>query len=267
MLKMKTISILAIAGLVLALAPAAQAALFQDDFSSGTQNGWVQKIAGTGTTPFGYGGGVEGVATIVPGDGQPSSLWHNFSDTVLADGDALTLSFDMMMSRTTTTTNRPTRFGLGYSSNSLVDGDNLTIPVDGYMSSAPFLGNDNNPHNYWMVGPINWGNAGTAFYADGALDDNDLYSISNSVMRTIQYRISRSGSVLTGETYVNGAWSASVTYPNIIADFKFNAVGLIASYNSGETFTYDNVSVVPEPATMSLLAIGGLALIRRRRRA
>ena len=81
------------------------------------------------------------------------------------------------------------RFGLGYSSSPLVDGANLTIPVDGYMSSAPFLGSDANPMNYWLDGPINWGNAGTVFYAAGALDNNDLYTINNSVMRTIQYRI------------------------------------------------------------------------------
>ena len=35
----------------------------------------------------------------------------------------------------------------------------------------------------------------------------------------------------------------------------------------GETFTMDNAAgVVPEPATMSLLALGGLAMLRRRRK-
>jgi hypothetical protein len=249
MLKMKTISILAIAGLVLALAPAASAdTLLEDTFSNGnTKDGWVERIADLGTAPtFGY----DGVATIVPGHAQPSSLWHNFSDTVLQPGETLTLSFDIMMSKTGAR-NTDIRFGLGYSSTPLVDGSNPTIPVDGYMSSAPFLGSDFNPLSYWLVGPINWGNASTAAYTPGALDDNDLYTINNSEMRTVQYRISRNGSVLTGETYVNGAWSAPVTYTDIIADFKFNAVGLIASYSDGETFTYDNVKVeVATPVTL-----------------
>ena len=37
--------------------------------------------------------------------------------------------------------------------------------------------------------------------------------------------------------------------------------------NEDPWIAVDNIAIVPEPATMSLLAIGGLALIRRRRRA
>ena len=40
----------------------------------------------------------------------------------------------------------------------------------------------------------------------------------------------------------------------------------MAVFDQRSDFVVDNVSVVPEPATLSLLALGGLALIRRRRR-
>lgn len=217
--------------------------LFEDTFSDGnTKGSWVERV--WGATVYDY--GTAGVATIVPGHAQPSSLWHNFTDSVLADGGTLTLSFDVQMSRATPV-GAHIRFGLGYSSAALTDGANGTTPVDGYMSSAPFLGDNTDCSNYWLDGDpagMNWGNALSVGYAKGALDDNDNYSVTNSGMRTIQYRISRSGNDLSGATYVNGAWSASVTYTDTIADFKFNAFGLMAPYNAGETFTYDNVKVV-----------------------
>jgi autotransporter-associated beta strand protein len=227
----------------------AETILYQDDFSNGnTRDGWVQMT--NGASAYGY----DGTATIVPAAAQPSSLWHNFADTVLVDGGTLTLSFDVMMSRTIAH-NSGIRFGLGYSSAPLTDGDNLTTPVDGYMSSAPFLGDNGDCLNYWMDGDpagINWGNAVTVGYDPGVLDDNDSYTITNSEMRTIQYRISRNGEELSGETYVNGAWSASVTYTHNIADFKFNAVGLMAPYNAGKTFTYDNVNVTVTPPSLNV---------------
>jgi hypothetical protein len=217
--------------------------LLEDDFSNGnSRDGWVQMT--NGASAYDY--GTAGVATIVPAVANPSSLWHNFADTVLVTGGTLTVSFDVKMSRTTAV-GAHIRFGLGYSGAALTDGANTTTPVDGYMSSAPFLGDNGDCANYWLDGPINWGNAATTFYPNGALDDNDNYTINNSEMRTIQYRISRNGAVLSGATYVNGAWSASVTYTDNIADFKFNAVGLMATYNAGETFTYDNVEVVVTP--------------------
>ena len=226
--------------------------LLEDDFSNGdTQDGWVQMT--NGASAYGY----DGTATIVPFIGNPSSLWHNFADTVLVDGGTLTVSFDVKMSRTTAV-GAHIRFGLGYSGAALTDGANTSTPVDGYMSTAPFLGDNADCRNDWLDGDpagIEWGNAATVAYANGALDDNDNYTINNSEMRTIKYRISRNGEVLSGETYVNGAWSTAVTYTDNIADYTFNAVGLMAPYNAGETFTYDNVKVkvtppVPPPAGM-----------------
>ena len=218
--------------------------LFEDTFSdSNTKGNWVEMV--NGATVFDY--GAAGVATIVDGgDGNPSSLWHNFTDSVLVDGGTLTVSFDVMMSRATAV-GAHIRFGLGYSSAALTDGNNSTTPVDGYMSSAPFLGDNGDPVNYWLDGDpagINWGNAATVFYSNGALDDNDNYSVTNSGMRPIQYRISRSGNDFSGSTYVNGAWSTPVMYTDTITDFKFNAFGFMAPYNAGETYTYDNVKVV-----------------------
>ncbi len=260
-----TMSLAAAMGTFALAAGSAQAALFADDFSNGaTKDGWVERIQGAST--FGY----DGVATIVSASGQPSSLWHNFSDTVLQQGQTLILSFDVMMSRDSSPVNSGIRFGLGYSSSPLVDGANLTTPVDGYMSEAPFLGSNSDVRNAWLDGDptgLNWGNAGTAFYTKGALDNNDLYTVSNTELRTVTYEISRSATdVLSAVTSVNGGVSTSVVLDDQIADFKFNAVGFMAAYNSGETFTYDNVTVVPEPAMMSLLAIGGVGLLLKRHR-
>ncbi len=218
----------------------AQTTLFEDTFSDGnTKDGWVERTAGATTYDY----GTAGTATIVPAQAQPSSLWHNFTSTVLMQGWTLKLSFDVMMSRTTSQ-GSGIRFGLGYSSAPLADGANNPTPVDGYMSSAPFLGHDGDVLNYWMDGPINWGNAVTVGFPTGALDNNDNYSITNTVLRAVTYEISRSGfDVLSAVTSVNGGYSSRITYTTPIPDFRFNAAGLIAPYNSGETYTYDNVKV------------------------
>ena len=231
---------LAIASLTLGCASAqADTTLFEDTFSDGaTKDSWVQM--NNGATTFGY----DGQATIVPAIGNPSSLWHNFSDTVLQQGETLKLSFEVQMSSTTSQT-APIRFGLGYSAAALVDGRNLSIPADGYIGLVPFLGNDNDPSISWMEGPINWGNAQTAGQGSLALDNNDLYTITNSELRTVTFEITRdAGDSLRAVMTVNGESTAILgALANSISDFKFNALGLIAPYNAGETFTYDNVKV------------------------
>ena len=70
-----------------------------------------------------------------------------------------------------------------------------------------------------------------------------------------------------GKLSVNNANTASeLDVARIFGtDGNNNAAGGVDIFDDG-TFTHYTAAVVPEPATMSLLAIGGLALLRRRRR-
>jgi hypothetical protein len=53
-----------------------------------------------------------------------------------------------------------------------------------------------------------------------------------------------------------------VRIPNF--DSYFN-LGFLNGTNSATTYYFDNVRIVPEPATMLMLGLGGLSLIRRKR--
>jgi hypothetical protein len=65
-------------------------------------------------------------------------------------------------------------------------------------------------------------------------------------------------------------WGGSLIYSSVAGVFagtSIEQVVLISDnfHNPGETGDFDNLSVTPEPASLALLAMGGLALIRRRR--
>ena len=65
---------------------------------------------------------------------------------------------------------------------------------------------------------------------------------------------------------VAGGGDGNVQYFGLISDFMFTEA-IFTNTISGEAFGFDKVSfgVVPEPATLSLLAIGGLTLLRKRK--
>ena len=65
-------------------------------------------------------------------------------------------------------------------------------------------------------------------------------------------------------------WGGSLIYSGIAGVFagsSIEQVVLISDnwHNPGESGDFDNLNVTPEPATLALLAMGGLAMIRRRR--
>ena len=212
--------------------------LFSDDFSNGdTADGWVEYANGRGAYDF----GTSGAATISPTNGQPPSMWYPFADRVLADGETLRLSVDVM--KTGAAQGTAVRFGLGYGDPLATGGGNP--PVDGYQFSVASLGDDTDPAVNWMQAPINWGNAETTGRGSLALDNNDAYTITDSELRTVQIDLKRSGTDYIARMTVNGGQSGTQTWSSVgeIDDFKFNTIGLLAPYNSGEVFTFDNVVV------------------------
>ncbi|MDG1301160.1 MAG: hypothetical protein P8R37_06185 [Opitutae bacterium] len=215
-------------------------ALFSDDFNNGnTADGWVEYANGRGAYDF----GTANVATISPNTGQPPSMWYPFADRVLADGETLRLSVDVM--KTGTAQGTAVRFGLGYGDPLATGGGNP--PVDGYQFSVASFGNDTDPQVQWMDADptINWGNDQTTAHGSLALDNNDAYTLTDSELRTVQIDLKRSGSDYIARITVNGGQSGTQTWSSVgeIDDFKFNTIGLLAPYNNGEVFTFDNVVV------------------------
>ena len=91
------------------------------------------------------------------------------------------------------------------------------------------------------------------------LDVKGTYDASNDL--TLVYTVTQVGAPANTQSYT---YSADAT-PN--TGQYFGMYDSIGGGGTSMTVEYDNLSVVPEPATMSLLGFGALALIRRRRNA
>lgn len=75
-----------------------------------------------------------------------------------------------------------------------------------------------------------------------------------------------SGNAKNTATTGNVQWETLTYTFTPTADYDYLIVGLTSSGSVSDIVGFDDISLTPEPATMSLLGLGGLALIRRRRR-
>lgn len=106
--------------------------------------------------------------------------------------------------------------------------------------------------------------AGGVWY-EIAFVTNGTYKANFSALEDVQYRIQRTGSLVTGSVMLPGGWAEV----NNLSTFGTNDVKLeMYTWNfSGAQLmdvSFDNLSV-PEPTTVGLLAVGALGVIRRRK--
>ena len=81
----------------------------------------------------------------------------------------------------------------------------------------------------------------------------------------VEIQYDRIGTDLTIEYWIDSVnrGVSHITISDLAVELSLDHVGLTAAQGSAY---YDNISILPEPATLSLLGLGALALIRRKKK-
>lgn len=240
-----------------------------DDAADPLDTAWYDYDGGTAVISYTTDNFVPGIGsdnTMVL-EGSSAKMMATFSDIELTSvGDWVKLSFDW---RWVTITSGNIRFGLWNNGGTAVTGDGVGSTVDdfGYWvivepdGGNAYLGAKDN-EGPGIFGGGTFANAFAPVPIGNASDGAAAHSLSLMVTResATQARVAVS---LDGTTYVDFVDDNGATYINAST---YNQAGVL-NY-AGIDLRLDNITVstnVPEPATTCMLALGAIALLRKRR--
>jgi hypothetical protein len=255
------ISLVAVAAVMLAMAAPAMASVDIDST-------WTVDAAfGTAYTTdarFGSGGGAEGTVNIVSGgtwntDGQMRFAENGSAATInVAVGGHLDAVVEMKWNEgdVGTQTNRLNVYGTAYVEQLKMYGtanDDKTVVGDG--TNAAFLGISEG-----LLGRD--GDATITIEAGSNMFiENDEFKIDGDDLGTDSYiDLVGTGTLQILIDAITSQYEDSIKGNGVLDDW----VRTTGTFDGQDVYVY--TASAPEPATMSLLAIGGLALLRRRRR-
>jgi hypothetical protein len=283
---MKKIILMLIVGLVFMVVPAKAVSVFSDDFESGTANWYTVNDNGTMTitnptdATIGTGKVLE-MATV--GNNKRRPQLANFAaDTTVGVGESIALSFDFRLTSPLTNTASGFRFGLLNNGGTKVTANNAQD-----ILTTDVAGNDPG-----FFGSLSTGTSlGFKVQKDKAtasfiMANSDISTIgtANTTTQVINDLLKHSAKLIVAKSSPGGVATVTVemwldgtmiyTGTNAISPLQwtFNEVAFSANITdlSGTDFGYaiDNVVVdytaIPEPATIALLALGFVALRKRK---
>lgn len=141
----------------------------------------------------------------------------------------------------------------------------LTLNFSDVLLVAGTHGTEHTTSTVSAFGPLD--NAATISYTmttTGATWHSDLIVSITDPTGSVTY------SPLPGAPNTSGAFSAPINFGSATPSSGTYTIGFTNTFGTGLDVTLSNIqlevtSAVPEPATMTALAIGGLALLRRRK--
>jgi hypothetical protein len=252
-------------------------------FGGGGQNGWYNPVSGSidsnvytyagnslgfSTNPF---GGSQFVGMFVATAQTPNRAQHNVN---FGAGGTWTMTYDfngnfngvppaadnlgsvsLQPSATNNIFQTIFQWGTG-----ITNADHFDANI-GWAAAAGSTG-----------GALTFSSPGAAFQS---LSLNNWYRESvtwnfttNQIMSVSLTNLTAGGSANTVDVSGNG-WYLTGGQNNVLGQTQATDIRLFGSGSAGDLMGYDNFSVapVPEPASMAVLGLGALALLRRRRKA
>jgi len=133
--------------------------------------------------------------------------------------------------------------------------------VDEFLANKIFSVDVTRLASEWTGAPAD-GHSGLHLYVNAGGDGWNIWQEAEGYKGWWKYEL--------GDNTQTVNWDYSAALPNIKPDNLwwcelFIATNYDTAYTSGGIYYFDNAQLIPEPATILMLGLGGLALLRRRK--